>query len=99
LDLQALASVHWGSEYNSSTNHISFEPEQAIDAGKHTTGGAMEHLSHVIFGLQPHHAQPPSRLGYCQHFLHDSQCPGSPCSDAPDATIDPDYVPADALVT
>ena len=51
-----------------------------VDHGKHTISGAMEHLTHIIFGLQQHNGTIPSQTEFCDQFYPASVCPGSPCS-------------------
>lgn len=45
--------------------------------GRHTQGGASEHLSHVIFGLKDLDMSWPTMDDICQNFL--PNCPNSPC--------------------
>lgn len=50
-------------------------PQDGI--GRHTQGGGMEHLAHVIFGHLPLVMADPTMDDMCQNFLPD--CPFSPC--------------------
>ena len=45
--------------------------------GRHTQGGASEHLSHVIFGHHNLDMTYPAMADFCQNFL--PECPHSPC--------------------
>ena len=60
-------------------NDSHYEPH-VVDHGRHTIGGAMEHMTHIIFGLQPHQGNIPSQTEFCDQFYPASVCPGSPCS-------------------
>lgn len=47
--------------------------------GAQTQGGAMEHLSHMVFGFNPPDMVFPDQETICSNFLPKSICPGSPC--------------------
>lgn len=78
LDLQQLAITH----QIPVPEHVNFGPEQVVDLGKHTLAGAIEHLSHVIFGFQPHLGKEPKTKDHCSNFHAAAVCPGSPCVSA-----------------
>lgn len=46
---------------------------------KHTSGGALEHLSNMIYGFTGMHDD-KLQVGACEHFLPMSECPESPCA-------------------
>jgi hypothetical protein len=45
--------------------------------GRHTGGGAMEHLAHVIFGKRDLDEPEFTKEEYCTNYL--PECPSSPC--------------------
>ncbi len=45
----------------------------------HTQGGAMEHLAHVIFGFRDLDSDPQDQRHYCENYLPQDVCAGSPC--------------------
>lgn len=45
--------------------------------GRHTQGGAMEHLAHVVFGFQDLKAPKPTNADYCKQYV--KGCPHSLC--------------------
>ena len=55
------------------------ESEANPGYGRHTQGGAMEHLAHVIYGFQDLDGWMQDNSYLCKHFLPSSECPGSPC--------------------
>lgn len=51
--------------------------------GRHTQGGASEHLAHIIYGFEPLKMTIPVTMDtLCKNFLSSSVCAGSPCKDA-----------------
>ena len=72
LDLDDLYMAGKDGVENSQESYL-------LSFGKYTIGTAMEHLNHVIFGMQPHHGTIPSQTEFCDQFYPASVCPGSPC--------------------
>ena len=52
--------------------------EADVGVGRDISGGAMEHLQHVVFGGQPLMMPRYTQEGWCSNFIKD--CPGSPCT-------------------
>ena len=55
------------------------EGKYGKSAGRVTQAVTSEHLAHVIFGHEPVQQREPTIDTFCEQFLPQDVCPGSPC--------------------
>ena len=68
MHLPSLVLAKWGK----------LTPKDSYGWTKHTTGGALEHLRDMIYGMYPMAGQAQKQKP-CDVFVPRSQCPGSLC--------------------
>ena len=70
--------LRWAELHTKRSSH-SLLLDSPAERGKHTSGGAFEHLQAVIFGGMG--LMGPGSFDWCSGFLHKTRCRGSPCPE------------------
>jgi hypothetical protein len=78
----AFSRSHWRCGNETSDVKPMGEGPANRGYGRYIQGHAMEHLSHVIFGMHWIVQEFPSNKDYCNNFFPDNVCPFSPCNSS-----------------